>query len=217
MPGGGSMQRTRDEVVQILQEQGSCSVSDLADVIGVSQGAIRRHLDSMVAEGLVDTQLERQARGRPFTRYSLSEAGEERSAAPNYSRLLDRLFPALARLPQDAIDGHSGGELLDALFEAVAEDVATQYRPRVRGEDLAERVEQVTVALRDEGILDDVTDEGTAYRLRNVGCPYRSAAEGTHAACAADRRAIELLLDTQVTQITTIAGGSQCCEYLVAK
>ncbi len=211
------MQRTRDEVVGILDEQGACSVSEIAQAVGVSQGAIRRHLDIMDADGLIETRLERQPRGRPVTRYSLSEAGEERSAAPNYSRLLDRLFPALARLPREAVAGKSGSALLDRLFQELAEDVANVYAPRVRGDDLAERVEQVTVVLREEGILDEMSDDGDSFRLRNVGCPYRSTAEDTHAACAADRRTIELLLDAPVTQITTIADGSQCCEYVVAK
>ena len=211
------MQRTRDQVLGLLQQQGSCSVSGLAETIGVGQGAIRRHLDIMVADGLVDTRLERQPRGRPVTRYSLSEAGEERSAASNYSRLLQRLFPALARLPQEAVDGQPGSALLDRVFQEMARDVASEYAPRVRGADLGQRVEQVTAALHEEGILDEATDEGSVYRLRNTGCPYRSAAEGTHAACAADRRTIELLVDAPVTQVTTIAGGAVCCEYVVAK
>jgi predicted ArsR family transcriptional regulator len=211
------MLRTRDQVMGILHERGSCSVAELAEEIGVGQGAIRRHLDIMVAEGLIDGQLERQARGRPATHYSLSEAGEERSAAGNYSRLLQRLFPALARLSREAVDGQPGSALLERVFEEMAEDLASEYATRVQGDDLGQRVEQVIVALHDEGILDESTDEGAVFRLRNAGCPYRSAAEGAHAACAADRRAIELLVKAPVQQVTTIADGAVCCEYVVAK
>ena len=60
-------------------------------------------------------------------------------------------------------------------------------------------------------------DEDGRFRLLNVGCPYRSAAEGQHVACAADRRTIELLLGKPVEQVTTIVGGSPCCEYIVEK
>lgn len=214
---GDTMLRTRDEVVTILHEQGACSVAEIATAVGVSEGAIRRHLDIMVAGGLIEMQLERQRRGRPLTRYSLSEAGEERTASANYSRLLERLLPALSRLPREAVEGRSGSDLLDRVFEEMAGEVASEYAWRVQGGDLAERVEQVTVALREEGILHEVSEDGAVYRLRNVGCPYRSAAAGTQAACDADRRAIELLLEVPVEQVTTIAGGSQCCEYVVAK
>jgi predicted ArsR family transcriptional regulator len=36
-------------------------------------------------------------------------------------------------------------------------------------------------------------------------------------ACAADRRAIELLLGEPVQQVATIVEGSPTCDYLVAK
>ena len=98
------MQKTRDEVVRILNERGEASVAELAEAIGVSKGSIRRHMDIMVADGLLGTQLVRQGRGRPLTRYSLSEAGEEQSSSEHYSRLLDRMSPALAALPSEAVD-----------------------------------------------------------------------------------------------------------------
>ena len=86
-----------------------------------------------------------------------------------------------------------------------------------KGAGYDERVGQVADVLRDEGILSEVVDEGDAFRLRNLGCPYRSAAEETHAACAADRRTIELLLGAPVEQITTIVDGAMSCDYLVSK
>ncbi len=211
------MERTRDEVVRILRDHGPSSVAELAEGIGVSPGSVRRHMDIMIAEGLVEMRLERQARGRPLTRYFLSEAGEERSAAAHYAKLLDRLYPALARLPAEAVSGRDGAAVLQQVFNGVAEDIARSYGSRVSAASLDDRVIQLTDVLRDEGILNDVVDEGGRFRLRNIGCPHRSTAEGTHAACAADRRTIELLLGESVEQVATIAGGSPTCEYLVTK
>lgn len=211
------MERTRDQLIRFLRERDSCSAPELADAIGVGQGAIRRHLDIMAAEGLLHTRLERQPRGRPVTRYSLSEAGEERSAAASYSRLLDRLYPALAQLSPEAVAGQPGEKVIERLFDRLAEDMASEYAPRVRGADLGTRVEQVIAVLSDEGILDGMTDEGSSYRLSNSCCPYRSAAKGTRAACAADRRTIELLVGAPVSQVMTIVDGGECCEYVVVK
>lgn len=212
------MERTRDEVIRILHEQGARSVAELAQAVGVSEGAMRRHLDIMAAEGLIATRLERQPRGRPVTRYLLSEAGEEQSAAGHYARLLDRIYPALARLPREAVDGRSGEQLLEQLFLSVAEEVARSHASKVAGAGaLDQRVEQVAVALREEGILNDVVDEGEFFRLRNIGCPYRSTAEEAPAACSADRHTIELLLGERVEQMSTIVDGHPTCEYLVHK
>ena len=211
------MQKTRDEVVRILNERGEASVAELAEAIGVSKGSIRRHMDIMVADGLLATRLERQGRGRPLTRYSLSEAGEEQSSSEHYSRLLDRISPALASLSNEAVDGRDGGEILDHLFDRIATAVAEEHAPRITAERLDGRVAQVTEALRTEGILDGVRDEGDFYLLSNSGCPYRSTAAETHACCAADRRAIELLLGAPVEQIKTVATGGELCEYVVRK
>jgi predicted ArsR family transcriptional regulator len=211
------MERTRDEVVRLLHERGDCSVAELSEEIGVSAGSIRRYIDVMVADGLVTSQLHRQSRGRPMARYRLSEAGEEQSSGGYYQRLLTRLSPAIAGLSAAEVDGQDGPGVLDRIFDRVAESVAREHAPSVHGASLGERVYQVTVALSNEGILRGVEDAGDFFRLTNASCPYRTTAEETHACCAADRRAIELLLGAPVEQVTTVAGGGLSCEYLVAK
>lgn len=218
------MERTRDEVLRLLYERGEASVAELAEVIGVSDGSVRRHLDLMVADGLVEPRLvraprERSQRGRPVTRYVLSEAGEEARSSEHYQRLLSRLSPALANMTPDEVAGQDGHAILDRLFDHVAESVADEYRPWVTADRLDERVQQVLLVLTGEGILQEVEDSGDHFTLKNAGCPYRSTAMSieTHACCAADRRTIELLLGTPVEQVMTVAEGGHQCEYLVPK
>lgn len=208
---------TRDEVIRLLADHGPSSVADIAERVGVSEGAIRRHMDIMLAEGLLEARLERRGRGRPGLLYTLSTEGEERTASANYARLLERLYPALERLPLEEVSGVAGGALVERLFEAVAEDVANEYAAHVTGTELPERVGQVAEALHIEGILTRVVDEGDTYRLLNVGCPYRSTASETHACCEADRRTIELLLEVPVQQVARVVDGSSMCEYVVQK
>jgi predicted ArsR family transcriptional regulator len=211
------MERTRDEVLRLLYERGESSAAELAEVVGVSDGSVRRHLDLMVADGLVEARLARIPRGRPVTRYGLTEAGEESRSADHYQRLLGRLSPALASLTSDEVGGQDGRALIDRVFDHVAESVADEYRSRVTSDRLEQRVQQVLMALTDEGILQEVEDSGDFFTLKNAGCPYRSTAMETHACCDADRRTIELLLGTPVEQVMTVAEGGHQCEYLVPK
>lgn len=212
-----TIERTRDEVLRLLYERGECSVADLSEAIGVSDSAVRRHLDLLEAAGLVVTRRERIPRGRPITRYALSAAGEEERAAAHYQRLLSRLSPALANLTPEEIGGQSGREILERVFDNVAASVADEHRPKVTSPHLEERVQQVLSALTEEGILREVEDGGDFYRLKNAGCPYRSTAMETAACCSADRRTIELLLGAPVEQVMTLAEGGHQCEYLVPK
>lgn len=207
----------RDELARILHERGDCSVAELAGELGVSQGSVRRHLGIMAADGLLDAARAPAARGRPATRYSLSEAGEERSCAGHYARLLERLLPALASLSADEVAGQTGEAILARVFGKVAEDVARERSPQVRSRELGPRLAEVVAALGDVGILTEAIEEGGAWRLRNAGCPCPATARETGAACEADRYAIELLAGAPVEQTATIAGGAGCCEYRVRK
>jgi predicted ArsR family transcriptional regulator len=209
------VEQTRDAVIRLLQERGASTAADLAAEVGVSTGSIRRHMDIMVAEGLLDTELVRQQRGRPVTRYSLSEAGEEETSGASYSRLLDRLYPALASMSADEVSGLDGGQLAERIFDRVGASIAHDHAPRITSEAFDDRVRQVTEALQDEGILEIVEQRGDIVVLRNSTCPVRSCAEGNHAMCDADRGAIEALLGLPVVQASTVATGGDVCEYVV--
>ncbi len=211
------MERARDELIRILHERGDSSVADLAEAMGMSQGSVRRHLDILGADSLIESRQERRPRGRPLTLYRLSEAGEERSSAANYQRLLDHVYPALTHLGTSEVDGQPGGAILWRIFESVAERVASEQAPFVRSDELPNRISEVVAAMSEVGVLHDAVDEGDAFRLSNIGCPCRSTALETEAACEADRYSIELLVGAPVEQVATIAGGSSCCEYIVRK
>ena len=211
------MERARDELIRILHERGDSSVAGLAEAMRMSQGSVRRHLDILGADDFIETRQERRPRGRPLTVYSLSEAGEERSSAANYARLLDHVYPALTDLGADEVAGQPGAAILWRVFESVAQRVASEHAPFVRSDDLPDRISEVVAAMSEVGVLNDAVDEGDAFRLSNVGCPCRSTALETGAACEADRYSIELLVGAPVEQVATIAGGSSCCEYIVKK
>ena len=211
------MEQTRDAVTRLLQERGASTAADLASEVGVSTGSIRRHMDIMVAEGLLDTELVRQQRGRPVTRYSLSEAGEEETSGASYSRLLDRIYPALASMSAGDVSGVDGPELMNMLFDRVGESMARDHAPRVTAELFEDRIQQVTDTLNEEGILELVDARDDFVVLRNSSCPVRSCAEGNHAMCDADRGAIETLLGLPVVQASTVANGGDACEYIVRR
>jgi predicted ArsR family transcriptional regulator len=186
----------------------------LAEALDMSSGAVRRHLDGLRAEGLVDARAQRQAVGRPSFLFYPTERAEEYSST-GYSRLLGRMFRGLLELSPKEVSGQPGSEVLGRVFVGVAESVAQKYGPFVAGETLEERVPQATRALQAEGILDRWDRAPEGFRLTNTACPYRRAALATDEACSADRLAIQLLLGRPVEQVGRVVQGHPCCEYLV--
>lgn len=208
-PGG-----TKGQVLRLLHACGEATVARLAEALEMSPAAVRRHLDGLRAEGLVEARPQRKALGRPSFLFYLTERAEEFSSS-GYSRLLDRMFRGLAGLSPQEINGQPGEEVLGRVFEGVAEGLAEQYGPQVVGETLKERVSQTTTALRPEGILDRWDQGPEGFRLTNSSCPYRRAALATEQACSADRLAIQLLLGRPVEQVGRVVDGHPWCEYVV--
>jgi predicted ArsR family transcriptional regulator len=201
------MRSTRDLMRDLLAARGEATVSEIAEELGLNGANIRRHLEILRAEGLVDVRIQRHEVGRPSHAYRLTERAEELTG--HYPRLVNRMVRRIAALP----DG--GPALLEQVFEGVAEDIAGAYRPRVMGASIEERVAQTSEALKDEGIVDHWRKDADGYHLMNTACPYRKAAELTDAPCHADSKTVELLVGAPVEQVARMVDGHQMCEYVV--
>src|SRR6185295_307530 len=125
------MKSTRDLMRDVLAVRGEATVADISADLSLNQANIRRHLEVMRAEGLVDVTIRRHEIGRPSYLYKLTERAEEMSA--HYPRLVNRMVKRLASQPDS-------GPLLLQLFDGVAEDVAMAHRTQVTGVTLGERV-----------------------------------------------------------------------------
>ena len=208
------VESTRDQVLGYVRGRREATVAQLAEALSLSQQAVRRHLDGLRADGLVDVRIERRGVGRPALIFFATERGEELSGRA-YLRLLSRLFRQLDQLDADQIGGRSGRQVLDSVFAGVAGEVAADHAAEVRGATLDERVAEASRALEREGIVDGWHKLEGVYQIVNNECPYLRLAEMSEAACRSDRRSIELLVGAPVEQTRRIVDGAPVCEYIV--
>lgn len=206
------MKGSRDEIVDLLRRHGEMTVQGLVEQLSLAPAALRRHLDILVGEGTVDFHAVKQATGRPHYVYRLTEAAYERLST-GYPRLMERFIEEAATLPGRS---RKGDVLLDTLFAGISDRLVAEHKYQVRGQTIQDRVDSVTSALREEGILEDWSEQPDGYHLYNGNCPYHRAARASSGrCCASERRAIALLLDAEVEQIGRIAEGGPVCEYIV--
>lgn len=182
-------------------------MEDLANELGISGAAVRRHLDNLRADGLVGVRQVKQAIGRPYHVFFPTD------------RALGTLSPSYADLLRRMLEGIGEREgVIDAVMESVAMALAARHRDALKDSAKAsteERIEVLTHSLREDGILDGWREEEDGFHLVNGTCPYLQAAEISTLPCESDRKAIELLLDGEVEQLHRIVDGAPVCEYLV--
>jgi DeoR family transcriptional regulator, suf operon transcriptional repressor len=209
------VETTREQILRHVRGHRETTVAQLAESLELSQQAVRRHLDSLRAGGLVDLRQERHGVGRPAMIYFATERGEE-LAGHTYLQLLSRMFRHLEKLDTTQVSGASGHELLDEVFGGIAREVAADHSAEVHGSTLDERVAETSKALEREGIVDGWTKQANGdYLIVNGECPYLRLAEMSDAACRSDRRSIELLIGAEVEQTLRIVDGAPVCEYIV--
>ena len=206
------MESTREQVLRLVRGHREATVAQLAEALGVSQPAVRRHLDALRADGLVDVKLARHGVGRPALIFFATERAAEMGGRA-YVQLMARLVRGIEQI--DAVTAASGKDVLDQAFAGVAAAVAAEHESEVRGSSLDERVAQVSRALASEGIVDHWQRQGGAYLMVNSDCPYLLLAEISDLPCRSDRESIELLVGAKVEQTRRIVDGAPVCEYIV--
>lgn len=199
------MQGTRERMLEYLVANREARAEEMAAHAGITKAAVRRHLDNLRADGLVEIRVVRQAIGRPYYVYFPTEKAT-RTVPPAYAGLLERMLEGVGTRP----------EIGDVVVASVAEALAARHRGEVDAASaVGEAVERVTMVLRGEGILEAWRSEDDGFHLVNTSCPYHRAAIISSLPCESDRRAIELLLGQDVEQLNRIVDGAPCCEYLV--
>ncbi len=194
------MQGTRDNVLEFIVQHREVRVEELAEELGVTTAAVRRHLDHLRADGMVDMRAVKQSTGRPYYAYHPTERALG-SLPEGYASILERVLRS--------VEGREG------VADQMAESVAQRHRGEMLDAEDEQLIVQVTESLRSEGILESWHSEHDGYHLMNGTCPYLKAAEVSNLPCESDRKAIELLLGQKVTQLNRIVDGAPRCEYLV--
>jgi predicted ArsR family transcriptional regulator len=205
--------RTRDAVARAVLERGPQNAADLADRLGLSPAAIRRHLDALVAEGLLVEREPRpsahRGRGRPARTYALTDAG--RAAFPH---AYDDLASTALRYLRE-----TGGEAaVNAFAEHRAQTLAGTLRAKVdpaaplptRAGELAEALSESGYASTTETVGDE--DLGIhGVQICQHHCPVAHVAAEFPELCEAETRAFAEVLGTYVQRLATIAHGDGVC------
>nr|WP_242625349.1 ArsR family transcriptional regulator [Krasilnikovia cinnamomea] len=215
LPRGGAVAnasapdgRTRDRVAQLLLERGAATAAELGAELGLSPAAIRKHLDAMLAERLVEVRERPQrgprGRGRPAKTFVLT--AEAREGFPHF-------YDGIATAALRWIAEHGGPEAVGAFAAAQVAPLEERCRAVLRsaGEDPIARAEALAEALTAEGYAANATAIASGGQLCQHHCPVAHVAAEFPQLCDAETAVISRLIGTHVQRLATIAHGDGVC------
>jgi predicted ArsR family transcriptional regulator len=204
--------RTRDLVARTILENGPLPAAELADRLGLSPAAIRRHLDALVADGLLVEREPRpsahRGRGRPARTYALTDAGRA-----EFPHAYDDLANTALRYLRET----GGEQAVQHFAEHRASTLAADLRRTVDpAAPLATRADALAEALSEHGYASttraiDATGTVQGVQICQHHCPVAHVAAEFPELCEAETRAFEQVLGTYVQRLATIAHGDGVC------
>ena len=221
---------TRGQVARLILELGPSTAATLGGRLGLTPAAIRRHLDNLLAEGLIETRTARtygnRGRGRPAKVFVITDAG--RSA---FEHAYDDLASSALRFLAET----AGPEAIAEFARRQVSDLERRYAPAVARGELASRVQALAEALSADGYAASAGPapaigagesarfgEGTRFgegarfgeggaQLCQHHCPVAHVAAEFPQLCEAETEAFGRLLGTPVQRLATIAHGDGIC------
>jgi predicted ArsR family transcriptional regulator len=199
---------TKSEIMKLLAKQ-ELSAQSLAEMLGVSGAAVRQHLETLNALGLVSRRKFVTRPSRPTFLYRLSRRGAE--AFP-------KRYDVLLTLVADVIRERGGTNALTDVVEAGAERLATQRRNEFETVDRQHRWDSLIEWLETEfGWQADVAvGEDGARRIRTHQCPFHAVSRRVPAICGVFfRTLIRRLYEPVPIDHVPLSDGVGCCDFVV--
>lgn len=204
-------------VGRALLQHGAMTPVALAELLNLTSAAIRKHLDTLTEQGLVEFS-ERapygpgalngsRGRGRPARVFSLTAKGRATLGEREQSTALSAV---------KFLENTAGQDAVVAFAEQLAQAFADKH-PEIREyPTVQERVDALVSALNVDGYASDITQGlGDSTQICQHNCPIGDVAAEFPQMCEAERAMFSDLLGVHVTRLATIAKGNPICTTMV--
>jgi predicted ArsR family transcriptional regulator len=218
--GGASAERgTRGQVARLILELGPATAATLGGRLGLTPAAIRRHLENLIADGMIEMRTARsygnRGRGRPAKVFVVTDAG--RSA---FEHTYDDLATSALRF----IEQSGGPEAVAEFARRQVSELERRYATVLAGADatLPAKVQALAEALSADGYAaaagpaptigpanSGFADNGA--QICQHHCPVAHVAAEFPQLCEAETEAFGRLLGAPVRRLATIAHGDGIC------
>jgi predicted ArsR family transcriptional regulator len=202
--------RSQDRILFHLKTRGAQTAADVGLRLGMTSAGARQHLLKLETSGLVESEDQRQGRGRPRKYWRLAPRGHERFPDRHSDLTLD-----LLRSMRDVF-GEVG---LEQLIEHRERASIVDYRKLV-GErrSLRQKLAALAEIRSREGYMASVAQETReSFLFVENHCPICAAAAACQGLCRSELAIFRAVLGTEITveRIDHILAGARRCAYRI--
>ena len=196
--------RTRDAIARSILENGPSTASTLSKRLALTPAGIRRHLDLLVGDGILEARDPRvgstRGRGRPSKVFLMTDDGRSQ---------FEHTYDDLAVAALKFMAAQSGDHLVTAFAESRAEDIERKATPYLAKR--TKKIDALASFLTEQGYAASVEKRGSGEEICQHHCPIAHVAAQYPQLCEAETQAFSRLLGTHVQRLATIAHGDGVC------
>ncbi|MDN6618544.1 MAG: ArsR family transcriptional regulator [Corynebacterium variabile] len=197
---------TRDRVMSSILHHGPSTAAQLADRLGLTPAAVRRHLSALGESGQIASREQRvfgsRGRGRPSRVFFLTDSGRA-----DYYTAYDEL--AIAALKQLA--AAAGPDALAAVAQARVDDIEAKYRELRAARPDQDPAQTLAESLSADGYVASLEPAVAGRQICQHNCPVAEVAKVFPELCEVETRLFSELLGSNVQRLATIAHGDGVC------
>jgi predicted ArsR family transcriptional regulator len=195
---------TRDAVARSVLENGPSTAVVLGERLGLTPAGIRRHLDLLVADGILEAREPHQAlsrgRGRPSKVFVMTDSGREK---------FEHSYDDLAVAALKFMSAQSGEHLVKAFAQSRADDI--ERKATIALAKRSNKSEALANFLTEQGYATSIESRPMGEQLCQHHCPIAHVAAEFPQLCEAETEAFSRVLGTHVQRLATIAHGDGVC------
>ncbi|MBN1238154.1 MAG: HTH domain-containing protein [Gammaproteobacteria bacterium] len=197
--------QTQQQLIRLLQSRREgLSIDALRSALNVSRNAVRQHLTSLLAQGLVAHGPIVPTGGRPERRFVLTDAAHE---------LFPRRYVELASSLIREIGDSMGEAQLLKLLTRLGDEVGKELGGSLRGSSSADTCRAIAAAMTDLGYDARAEVRGTTREIQAKNCVFHHLAQRHPAVCRFDLAFLARASGQHVEHTECIVRGGDVCRF----
>ena len=212
--------KTREVIARSILENGPSSALALSERLGLTPAGIRRHLDALVDEGLIEPReprIREVGRGRPSKVFVMTDFGRA-SFEHSYDDLAISALRFIAQRDGVRAFAQTRADEMERKFAKQSEALLAKS-PRAKSAENSEKVMIAALAdfLSGEGYAASVHQLPIGVEMCQHHCPIAHVAAEFPQMCETETEIFSKILGTHVQRLATIAHGDGVCTTVIPR